>query len=152
MPGPLAIPILDGVLAIAGKVIARVWPDPAQQAEAARKLVELQQAGELSFLNADLAVLTGQLEINKMEAQHGGVWKGGWRPFVGWGCGFAFIYKFIIKDLLVSGVQIIAFYTDAEVFPIDLLPEINWMEISVVLMGMLGIGTLRTYEKRKTAG
>ena len=53
---------------------------------------------------------------------------------------------------IVSTVQIIAFYSGAEkVFPVDMLPVIEWPALSVILMGMLGLGTMRSYEKRKSA-
>lgn len=144
-------PISAG-LNIAGKVIDRVWPDPAQKAEAMRKLEELRQKGELAFLEADVELLTGQLEINKMEAQHGGFFKGGWRPFVGWVCGFALAYKFLVQPFLIFFVQTIAFYSGGmeKLFPVEFLPDLAWEELSVILMGMLGIGGFRTYEKRKT--
>lgn len=147
-----AIPILDGILGIAGKVIERVWPDPATQAEAARKLAELQQAGDLAFLNADIALMTGQIETNKIEAQHGGLFKGGWRPFIGWVCGLAFGYKFLLQPFLVLAIQAVAHFTGAAPFPAELLPVLDWGELSIVLMGMLGLGTMRSYEKRRTAG
>jgi hypothetical protein len=141
---------ISAIFGVAGKVIDRVWPDPAQKAEAMQKMAELQQKGDLAFLEADVELLSGQLEINKMEAQHGGKFKGGWRPFVGWVCGFALAYKFIVSPFLVATVQIIAFYSGAKLFPLEFLPVLDWQELSVILMGMLGLGGYRTYEKRKT--
>lgn len=141
---------ISAIFGVAGKVIDRVWPDPEQQAKAAQALAELQQKGDLAFLDADVKLLTGQLEINKMEAQHGGLFKGGWRPFVGWVCGFALAYKFLLYPFLVSVVQIVAYYAGDVPFPLDILPVIDWSELSVILMGMLGLGGMRTYEKRKT--
>ena len=48
--------------------------------------------------------LMGQLEINKAEASSGSLFKGGWRPFIGWVCGFAFAYHFVLQPLIVFGV------------------------------------------------
>ena len=42
-----------------------------------------------------------QIEVNKAEAQSGSIFKGGWRPAVGWICAIAFAYHFIIKDLIM---------------------------------------------------
>lgn len=140
------------VFGLVGKVMERVWPDPAQKAEALQKLAELKQSGELSFLNAEVALLMGQLEINKMEVMQGGIFKGGWRPFIGWICGFSFAYKFLIQPFIVLIVQLITHFTGIEPFPLDLLPVLNWTELSVVLLGMLGIGGLRTVEKNRIIG
>ena len=149
----MAFDPLTAVLGVAGKVIERLWPDPADQQKALQAMEELKQKGDLAFLDADVQLLTGQLEINKMEAQHGGWYKGGWRPAVGWICAFALAYKFIIQPFMIAIVQIIAYIMGAEeLFPLEYLPVIEWSELSVVLLGMLGIGGMRTYEKRKTQG
>lgn len=142
---------VSAIFDVAGKVIERIWPDPTEHAKAVQALAELKQKGDLAFLNADVQLLSGQLEINKMEAQHGGWFKGGWRPAVGWICAFALAYKFIIQPFLIAMVQITAYTMGAdELFPLEHLPVIEWSELSVILLGMLGIGGLRTYEKRAT--
>jgi hypothetical protein len=142
---------LSAVLNIGGKVIDRLWPDPAQAAQAKLELTRLSQEGQLKELQADLELARGQQEINLAEAKHGGMFKGGWRPFVGWICGFALAYKFLIYPFLIFAVQTIAhFMPDVETIPISILPIIEWSELSVILLGMLGLGTMRTYEKRKT--
>lgn len=141
---------LSAIFGVAEKVIARVWPDPTERAKATQAMAELKQNGDLAFLDAEVKLLTGQLEINKMEAQHGGLFKGGWRPAVGWICAFALAYKFILMPFIVSIVQIAAHFTGSELFPLENLPVIDWSELSVILLGMLGIGGMRTYEKRKT--
>ena len=84
----------------------------------------------------------GQLEINKAEAQSGSIFKGGWRPAVGWVCAIAFAYHFIIKDLIIFG----ATFAGAE---LPELPAFDMGTLLTVLGGMLGIGSLRTYEKQK---
>lgn len=142
---------VSAIFGVAGKVLERIWPDPAKKAEALQKMAELKQSGELAFLEADIQLMTGQIETNKLEAQHGGMFKGGWRPFIGWVCGLAFGYKFLLQPFIVLAIQSYAHFTGAEPFPVDMLPVLEWSELSVVLLGMLGLGTMRSYEKRKTA-
>ena len=86
--------------------------------------------------------LLAQLEINKAEAQSGSLFKGGWRPAVGWTCAIAFLYHFILKDLIIF-VCAIAGLTMPD------LPSFDMGTLLTVLGGMLGIGGLRTYEKQK---
>lgn len=83
-----------------------------------------------------------QLEINKAEAASGSIFKGGWRPAVGWVCAIAFAYHFVLKDLIV-------FCTSLAGAEIPELPEFDMSTLLTVLGGMLGIGSLRTYEKQK---
>ncbi len=142
---------ISAIFGVADTVIKRVFPDPEQQAKATLELAKLQQEGNHKELDAQVALLTGQMEINKVEAAHGGNFKGGWRPMVGWICAAAMGYKFVLFPFIISIVQITAHFTGAKLFPIEMLPVIEWSELSVILLGMLGIGTLRTYEKRKTA-
>jgi len=84
----------------------------------------------------------GQLEINKAEAQHRSLFVAGWRPFVGWTCGVALAYHFIIAPLVLFATA----YAGVE---IPTLPEFDMGSLLTVLMGMLGLGGLRTFEKFK---
>ena len=77
-----------------------------------------------------------QTKINELEAQHRTVFVAGWRPFIGWVCGFAFAFHYIVMPLLQS-------YTDIKIV------EFDTNSLFTVLMGMLGLGGLRTYEKIK---
>lgn len=149
------MPAFDPVSAIFGvaeKVLERVWPDPTQKAQALQAMAELKQKGELAFLEADLQVISGQLEINKMEAQHGGLFKGGWRPAIGWTCAIALAYHFVIQPFLVAIVSMLSFFLGGEeaVFPLALLPRLDMVTIMGLVTSLLGIGGMRTYEKRKT--
>ena len=85
--------------------------------------------------------LLAQLEINKAEAASGALFKGGWRPAVGWVCAIAFAYHFILKDLIIFG----ATFAGAD---LPEMPEFDMGTLLTVLGGMLGIGGLRTYEKK----
>ena len=86
--------------------------------------------------------LLAQLEINKAEAASGSLFKGGWRPFVGWTCGIAFAYHFVLQPLLIFVFAYIGLETPD-------LPAIDVGTLLPVLGGMLGIGGLRSYEKTK---
>lgn len=88
----------------------------------------------------ELAV--AQIEVNKAEAASGSIFKGGWRPFIGWVCGSAFAYHFVLQPIIVFGVTA----SGVELPP---LPEFDMASLMTVMMGMLGLGGLRTYEKQK---
>ena len=77
-----------------------------------------------------------QGEINKIEAQHRTIFVAGWRPFIGWVCGFALAYNFVLRDLLV-------WYVGVESAP----PALQMEHLMTVLIGMLGLGGMRTFEK-----
>jgi hypothetical protein len=79
-----------------------------------------------------------QAEINKIEAQHRTIFVAGWRPFIGWVCGVALAYNFILRDLLVWFIG-----------PEQVPPALQMEHLMTVLIGMLGLGGMRTFEKFK---
>jgi hypothetical protein len=79
-----------------------------------------------------------QTKINEIEAQHRTVFVAGWRPFIGWVCGVALAYNFVIRDLFIWAMK-------PEIVP----PALQMEHLMTVLLGMLGLGGLRTYEKIK---
>ena len=83
----------------------------------------------------------GQLEINKAEAQSRNVFIAGWRPFLGWTMGFAMAYNYVIQP--------IAIFVLGQLDYLVTLPALDMTEMMPVLLGMLGLGGLRTYEKKK---
>lgn len=84
----------------------------------------------------------GQLEINKAEAQHRSIFVAGWRPFLGWGLSFAMIWHFVLVPMVTFGFA----YSG---IPVPELPVFDMDSLMTVLLGMLGLGGLRTYEKAK---
>lgn len=83
-----------------------------------------------------------QISVNAAEAASGSLFKGGWRPFIGWTCGLAFFYHFVGQPIAIFVLTL----TGTE---IPTLPEFDMSTLLTVLGGMLGIGGLRTYEKQK---
>ena len=79
-----------------------------------------------------------QTKINELEATHRTVFVAGWRPFIGWVCGVALAYNFVIRDLFIWALK-----------PEDVPPALQMEHLMTVLLGMLGLGGLRTYEKIK---
>lgn len=130
--------IFNGVTGLIGKVADKLWPDPLERAKQQLRLLELEQAGEFKHLDAQLQSMQMQADVNKVEASHASVFVSGWRPFIGWVCGAALAYQFIGVNLIVWVCRL---------NHIDLPPEMDMGDLITVLLGMLGIGGMRTYEK-----
>ncbi len=130
----MALDPVSAVLEVGGKLIDRLWPDPAQRDAAKLEMLRMQQSGEL-------LAMTAQTDTNKVEAASASLFVAGWRPFIGWTCGAAFGYKFVLAPAAV-------FVLAACGHPVT-LPVLDFSEMSPVLLGMLGIGGLRTLEKIK---
>lgn len=125
---------ISAALDLGTSVINKIWPDPVKQAEEQRKLQELAQEGDIARLNAQVKLLVGQLEINKAEAAHKSIFVAGWRPFIGWVCGVGLMYNVILSPLLDIWFEV---------------PVVNPELLYPVLLGMLGLGGMRSFEKFK---
>lgn len=127
-------PLLIGPLfEIGGKIIDRLFPEPGEKAKAELELLKLTQAG-------DLQQVLAQLEINAREAQHASLFVAGWRPGAGW-AGVAGLLYAAIGQPLLSWVAAMKGLPPPPVVDSELL--------LYVLGGMLGLGSLRSYEKVK---
>jgi len=83
-----------------------------------------------------------QVEVNKAEAQHRSVFVAGWRPFLGWCFSFAMAWHFVLAPM----TMFVCTYAGVE---IPELPTFDMDSLMTVLLGMLGLGGLRTVEKVK---
>jgi hypothetical protein len=105
-------------------------PDADEKAKLAHEIATMaqKQAHESAI---------AQVKVNEKEAQHRSIFIAGWRPFVGWTCGIALFYHFIVQPVLM-------FFMDKPA------PSFDMSTLSTILMGMLGLGGLRTFEKYKS--
>ena len=122
--------LVDSVVGVAGKVLDKFIEDKDLKAK-------LQHEMDMQLHNANLA----QIDVNKAEAASGSIFKGGWRPFVGWVCGVAMLYHFLLQPIIV-------FTLSASGITFD-LPEFDMGSLMTILMGLLGLGGLRSFEKHK---
>jgi hypothetical protein len=83
-----------------------------------------------------------QVAVNQQEAKHKSLFVAGWRPSVGWICSIAMGYHFVLQPVIVFGLT-------AAGATVPDLPEFDMDSLMTVLLGMLGLGGLRTYEKQK---
>ena len=123
---------LEALLNIGSQLIDRLWPDPQKAAEAKLELYKLQSSGELQTMLA-------QMEINKVEAANPSLFVAGWRPCIGWGCATALFYQYLLRPLVIGFAPSFGIIPP----PFPGLDENLWQ----LMMGMLGLGGLRTFEK-----
>jgi hypothetical protein len=123
--------ILPSVMEVAGRFL----PEDKEKRAAAEREIEAQLT--LHLAKIDLA----QLDINKTEAAHRSVFVSGWRPAIGWMSGGAMGLNFIVFP--------IASFVLAQTGHLVELPTLDMSEMMPVLMGLLGLGGLRSYEKVK---
>jgi len=139
--------LLSGLFEVGSKLIDHFFPNEKDKSEAKFKLLEMQQKGELALLAADTDLAKLQIQTNIEEAKNPNLFVSGWRPHIGWVCGFAFSYHYLLLPFL----QFLVFtFGNAEmVRQVAMLPAIDLGTMMPVLVGMLGLGAMRTFEKSK---
>ena len=127
--------LLSNLIQPVSKILDKAIPDQ----DLKRKLsLEIATMSEKDAQELALA----QVMVYAAEASSGSLFKGGWRPCIGWICGIAFGYHFVLQPVIIFVVALIG-------IEIPELPEFDMGTLLTVLGGMLGIGGLRTYEKQK---
>lgn len=108
-----------------GKTARQVLPN-----ELEKRRLDLEETEILQ--RTDLA----QIDVNKTEATHANLFVAGWRPFIGWTGGVALGYAFIGRPLFeqLFGLQ---------------MPDMDIGDLTMIVLSMLGIGAMRTYEKTR---
>ena len=117
--------ILGSLLEPATKLLDKVIEDKDQKNALAHEIATMAErhAQELA---------QGQLEVNKVEAAHKSLFVAGWRPAIGWVCAVGLFYNVILANIIGIWID---------------LPEIDTTLLVPVMMGMLGLGAMRSYEK-----
>ena len=117
--------ILSSLIGPATKLLDKVIEDKDQKNALAHEIATMAErhAQELA---------KGQLDVNKVEAAHKSLFVAGWRPAIGWVCALGLFYNVILANIIGIWVDV---------------PEIDTTLLVPVMMGMLGLGAMRSYEK-----
>ena len=117
-------PISAGI-DLATTVISKIWPDKS--------------AAEAQQLAVAVQLVQSQMDVNKVEAANPSVFVSGWRPAIGWICGMGCAWNWVGLPIAKLGLDIAG-------HPIS-LSSADLGEMMPILLGMLGLGGLRTLEK-----
>ena len=122
------------IVEIGARLLDKIIPDKDAREKAQAELLRAAQ-------DQDFQLALGQLKINEKEAENPNLFVSGWRPFIGWVCAIGLVYNFLIYPLLLWAVAVLGL----TLTPPPLFSN-NLMEL---VLGMLGMGALRTFEKAK---
>jgi hypothetical protein len=135
---PFVQSLIGGSIGDAFAKIAGVFKVPPEQKLSAETELEKIRLG----LEAQLVQqVTAQIEVDKEEAKSSSLFVAGWRPFIGWICGFVLAYNFIVAPLCTWAQ---ALYNPGHPIP---FPVLDYASLYPILLGMLGLGGLHAYER-----
>ena len=132
---------LDDIIAASLRIVDKFIPDPEAKARAQLEMLNIKQAEVFKQLEVALAEQQMQADINKVEAASDHVFVSGWRPFMGWICGLGFAMQVIVFPV-VSTIAAMVNHS----FP---MPEMPIEVLMTTLLGLLGLGGMRSWEKTK---
>lgn len=135
--GLFKVPIIGDIIGAVKDIAGEVIVDKDKRNEINLKLQELEDRAN-ERLHQELM---GQIEVNKIEAAHQSVFVAGWRPFIGWTGGVGLGWTFIGSPV-VEFLSRIFGYSGA-------MPVVDTNSLLMLVLAMLGVGTMRTYEKTK---
>jgi hypothetical protein len=131
-----------GVSSLLQTAIDKIWPDPAKAAEAKVALLQAEQAGTFKEMDQEFQLSLEQIKTNAVEAASPSIFVAGWRPFVGWICGFGLGYAAIIEPLGRFVAVTVFHYAGT-------FPALDTTITMQALFGILGLGAMRSYDKVK---
>jgi hypothetical protein len=134
--------VLKGAGSLAKDIRAAITGNDVLSAEQKAQIEMKLLAIEEATLEADKEIIKGQLEINKTEASSGSLFRGGWRPATGWICVSGLAYTFIMRPILP---WLIGLFN----VTVNEMPAIDMSQLMGLLVGLLGMGGYRTFEKIK---
>ncbi len=136
--------MLTGLLGILSPVLDKVLafiPNPVERAKAQLEFTQHLQDQEQELIKLFVAQDQAQTDVNKVEASSTSLFVSGWRPGVGWVCTAGVAWSFVVKPLLDWVLAIVA--------PGVHTPVIASGDLLNLLLGLLGMGALRSYDKMK---
>lgn len=134
--------LLGGLVKVGEKLIDHFFPDPNVAAEKKLELLKLQESGELARMANETLLAKAQIDVNLEEAKNPRLFVSGWRPAVGWVCGFAFAYAAVLEPMARFIAAVVFGYKGA-------FPVIDTALTIQILFGILGLGAMRMREKEK---
>jgi roadblock/LC7 domain-containing protein len=126
------VPIVTALLPALGTLIDRLIPDRAAAEKAKAEM-------EAELIRASNEAALAQVEVNKIEAGHSNVFVAGWRPSIGWVCAAGLAWAFVLAPVASWALMVLGVKAE--------LPAIQFDHLFELVLAMLGIGGLRTFEK-----
>jgi hypothetical protein len=122
------------IIELGAKLLDKVIPDKDAREKAQSELFKAAQ-------DQDFQLALAQIKVNEEEAKSENLFKSGWRPFIAWCCGLGVAYNFVIYPFLLWWIAV----TGSSIVPPPLMSDI----LMELVFALLGLGSLRTFEKIK---
>jgi len=138
---------ITALLDIGRTALDKFIPDQQAKAAALFKLQELADKKDSEKLQAEVQIILGQVEINKIEAASESLFKSGWRPAIGWTCAVSLFSYYVPYCLVATAIWA---YQCVHTGALVSRPDLNIADLMGLVTAMLGLGVMRSIDKMTT--
>ena len=134
--------------------IEKIWPDPNKRSEQMRMLEQLRQDGDIAKLSEHVKLMLAQSEINLSDSKSSSWFQSGWRPAIGWvgavSLALMYIPKAIVMTVIWTWQCVVIMKSNTDIYQIQIpvFPDLGVSDIIGLLMSMLGVAAMRSYDKK----
>lgn len=136
----MGIPIIGDIIGAVKDIVGEVVVDKDKKNELNVRLQELADKTDQRFHEE----LMGQIEVNKVEAAHSSIFVAGWRPAVGWISAVGLGWQFVLSPFTETVSRWFGWVGE--------MPSVDTESLMMLVLGMLGIGAQRSFDKMKGTG
>lgn len=144
----MAFGAISKIAEVVAPLISEFVTDKDKQNELKHRIESMLITNEHVRALREIDLVEGQLKINLQEAKSGKTFVSGWRPYLGWGLGTALIYNFLLRPIVQSVINIVDAFITTDLSAVVLV-ELDVEQLWPLLLGLLGIGGYRSFEKIK---
>ena len=150
----IPVPVIDGLVSAGTSLISHFFPDPKDAAKHELAIKELAQKGNIEELSLYIGNLNKQADVNLADAKSDNKFQSGWRPAIGWVGAVSLALMYIPKAIMMTViwtwqcVVILQENTNIYQLQIPAFPDLGVSDIIGLLMSMLGVAAMRSYDKK----
>lgn len=134
---------ISSVVDLGKDILDKIFPDKTQAEALKAQLVLAEQQGQLDEIKMEFDLAKAQIGVNAVEAASTSLFVAGWRPFIGWICGFALVWQYILAPMIAFACAIFN-------HPVP-LPTLDSSALMSLLLTMLGMGAMRSFDKKNSS-
>lgn len=145
---------ISAILETGSTIIDKIWPDADEAEKRKLELASIAASGDMQRLQAEVKLLAGQIEINKIDATSQSKFQAWWRPAIGWVGAVSLFLMYVPKALVmtyiwtVQAITMLNAWDGASNLIVPVFPDLGVSDIIGLVMALLGVASMRSYDKR----
>lgn len=151
----MALDPISAILETGSTIIDKIWPDADEAEKRKLELASIAASGDMQRLQAEVKLLAGQIEINKIDATSQSKFQAWWRPAIGWVGAVSLFLMYVPKALVmtyiwtVQAITMLNAWDGSSNLVVPAFPDLGVSDIIGLVMALLGVASMRSYDKKQ---